>query len=110
MKIPEILLVETIHRPGSLASVLQVIADQGLVIEHLNAVRRERGRTLWEITIELDEAASPNFYGAIDALPNARFVGKSDRVFLRHKGGKAALSRSRPARNASPTGCSWPRR
>jgi malate dehydrogenase (oxaloacetate-decarboxylating) len=24
--------------------------------------------------------------------------------------GKAALSRSRPARNASPTGCSWPRR
>lgn len=88
MKIPEILLVETMHRPGSLASVLQVIADQGLVIEHLNAVRRERGRTLWEITIELDEAASPNFYAAIDELPNARFVGKSDRVFLRHKGGK----------------------
>jgi malate dehydrogenase (oxaloacetate-decarboxylating) len=88
MKIPEILLVETVHQPGSLAKVLQVIADQGLLIEHLHALRRERGRTLWEITVELDEAASPNFYAAIDALPIARFVGKSDRVFLRHRGGK----------------------
>ncbi len=88
MKIPEIYLVETVHQPGSLASVLQVIADEQLVIEHLQSLRREQGRTLWEITVEIDEAASPHFYARIDALPNARFVGKSDRVFNRHKGGK----------------------
>ncbi len=35
MKIPEILVIETIHKPGSLAKVLQVIADGGLTIEHL---------------------------------------------------------------------------
>lgn len=46
MKIPEILMVETVHQPGSLARVLQVIAEAGLIIDHLNAVRRERGRTL----------------------------------------------------------------
>ncbi len=88
MKIPEILLVETFHKPGSLASVLAVIADERLAIEHLQSLRREQGRTLWEITVEVDEQANPDFYSRIDALPNARFVGKSDRVFNRHRGGK----------------------
>jgi malate dehydrogenase (oxaloacetate-decarboxylating) len=96
MKIPEILLVETVHRPGSLASVLQVVADEQLVIEHLQSLRRDQGRTLWEITVEIDETASPLLYARIDALPNARFVGKSDRVFNRHKGGKIRMQAALP--------------
>jgi len=88
VKIPEILMVETIHQPGSLAKVLQVIADAGLTIDHLQALRREQGKTLWEITLEMDEEADRSLYGRIDALPIARFVGKSDRVFDRHRGGK----------------------
>jgi malate dehydrogenase (oxaloacetate-decarboxylating) len=96
MKIPEILIVETIHRPGSLASVLQVIAEAGLIIQHLSALKREQGKTLWEITLEMDEATNHNLYAAIDALPAARFVGKSDRVFNRHRGGKIRMSASLP--------------
>ena len=88
MKIPEILLVETVHQPGSLAKVLQVIADAGLAIEHLTALRREQGRTLWEITLEMDEEFDRSLYERIGQLPTARFVGKSDRVFNRHRGGK----------------------
>ena len=88
VKVPEILIVETVHQPGSLARVLQVIADAGLTIDHLQALRREQGRTLWEITLEMDEEADRSLYGRIDALPVARFVGKSDRVFDRHRGGK----------------------
>ena len=88
MKIPEIIIVETVHKPGSLAKVLQVIADTGLIIEHLNALRREQGKTLWEITLEIDEEADRSLYERIDQLPTARFVGKSDRVFNRHRGGK----------------------
>jgi len=88
VKIPEILMIETVHQPGSLAKVLQVIADAGLTIDHLQALRREQGRTLWEITLEMDEEADRSLYGRIDALPMARFVGKSDRVFDRHRGGK----------------------
>ncbi len=88
MKIPEILMVETMHRPGSLAKVLQVIADAGLTIEHLTALRREQGRTLWEITVDMDEEADRSLYERIGQLPIARFVGKSDRVFNRHRGGK----------------------
>ena len=88
VKIPEILMVETVHQPGSLAKVLQVIADAGLTIDHLQALRREQGRTMWEITLEMDEEADRSLYARIDALPIARFVGKSDRVFDRHRGGK----------------------
>ncbi len=88
MKVPEILIVETLHQPGSLARVLQVIADAGLTIDHLQALRREQGRTQWEITLEMDEEADRSLYGRIDALPVARFVGHSDRVFDRHRGGK----------------------
>lgn len=96
MKIPEILLIETVHQPGSLAKVLQVIADAGLIIEHLNALRREQGRTLWEITLEMDEAQDRSLYEKIDQLPNAHFVGKSDRVFNRHHGGKIQMTSRLP--------------
>jgi len=96
VKIPEILIVETIHQPGSLARVLQVIADAGLAIEHLTALRRDQGRTLWEITLEMDEEADRSLYERIDQLPTARFVGKSDRVFNRHRGGKIRTIASLP--------------
>ena len=96
MKIPEILMVETVHQPGSLAKVLQVIADAGLVIEHISAVRREQGRTLWEITLEMDEQADQSLYARIDALPTAQFLGKSDRVFNRHRGGKIEMKARLP--------------
>jgi len=96
VKIPEILIVETIHQPGSLASVLLVIAEAGLAIEHLTALRRDQGRTVWEITLEMDEEADRSLYDRIDQLPNARFVGKSDRVFNRHRGGKIKTVASLP--------------
>jgi malate dehydrogenase (oxaloacetate-decarboxylating) len=96
MKIPEILIVETIHQPGSLAKVLQVIADAGLTIEHLTALRRDQGRTLWEITLEMDEEADRSLYDRIGQLSTARFVGKSDRVFNRHRGGKIRTVASIP--------------
>ncbi|MGH8266771.1 MAG: malic enzyme-like NAD(P)-binding protein [Steroidobacteraceae bacterium] len=89
-------MVETVHQPGSLARVLQVIADAGLTIEHLTALRRDQGRTLWEITVEMDEAADLGLYERIEQLPTARFVGKSDRVFNRHRGGKIRTVASVP--------------
>jgi malate dehydrogenase (oxaloacetate-decarboxylating) len=96
MKIPEILIVETVHQPGSLAKVLQVIADAGLAIEHLTALRRNQGRTVWEITLEMDEEADRSLYERIGQLPTARFLGKSDRVFNRHRGGKIRTVASLP--------------
>ena len=88
MKIPEILLIESEHKPGSLATILGVLGDAGLVVEHLVTVRRDLGRTVWEVTIEMDEDADHAVFDRVDALPNARVLGKSDRVFNRHRGGK----------------------
>lgn len=96
MKIPEILLVESQHRPGSLASVLQVIGDCGLTVEHLNAVRRDQDMSVWEITLEMEEDLASDVYARIDALPNARLLGKSDRVFDRHRGGKIKMTTRAP--------------
>ena len=91
MKIPEILQVETPHSPGCLASVLNVIAQAGLVLEHVSSVRRDQDRTLWEITVEIDAGAHVELVERLNALPTARFVGWSDRVFERHRGGKIEM-------------------
>ena len=91
MKIPEILQVETLHAPGCLASVLNVIAQAGLVLEHVSSVRRDQDRTLWEITVEIDAGAHVELVERLNALPTARFVGWSDRVFERHRGGKIEM-------------------
>src|SRR5258708_12512533 len=89
MKIAEILMVETVHQPGSLARVLQVIGEAGLTIEHLTALRRDQGRTLWEITLEMAEEADRSPYERIGALPTAPFVGTPDPVLHPHPAAKA---------------------
>lgn len=91
MKIPEILLIESLHRPGSLATILRVIGDHGLVVQHLDAVERFGDKTHWEITLEFDEEVDTDVLAAIDGLPNARILGRSDRVFDRHRGGKIRM-------------------
>jgi malate dehydrogenase (oxaloacetate-decarboxylating) len=96
VKIPEILQIETPHAPGSLASVLNVLAERGLVLEHVSSVRRDQDRTLWEITVEIDTEAHVGLVERLNALPSARFIGWSDRVFDRHRHGKIEM-RSRVA-------------
>jgi malate dehydrogenase (oxaloacetate-decarboxylating) len=96
VKLPEILQVETPHSAGELASVLKVIAEAGVTLEHVNRVRRDQDRTLWEITAEIDEGALEALTGRLNALSNVRFVGWSDRVSERHRGGKIEV-RSRVA-------------
>ena len=88
MKIPEILLVESVQKPGNLAKILTVIGEEGVVVEHLAVVRREQNRTVWEMTLELDPGMAPRLESRINALPHAKVLGRSDRVFNRHRGGK----------------------
>jgi malate dehydrogenase (oxaloacetate-decarboxylating) len=91
MKIPEILLIESEHRPGSLAKVLTVIGECGFVVEHLTALRRDQDKTVWELTLELDTESESDVFHRIDALENARVLGRSDRAFNRHRGGKIKM-------------------
>lgn len=88
MKIPDVLVIESEHRPGSLGRILTAIGELGVVIEHLVAVRRDQDKTVWEVTVELDEDRLSEVKRCIENLPNARLLGESDRVFDRHRGGK----------------------
>ena len=88
MKIPEILLVETDHRPATLARVLEVIDAAGLTVESLDAVGTDRAKTVWELTLIFDERVNEDLVRQIGGLANVEVVGRSDRVFNRHRGGK----------------------
>ncbi len=88
MKIPEVFRIEVEHAPGSLAKVLEVVGRAGFTVEGLETISRTGPRTLWELTLELPEGGDLTLCEAIDSLPNASVVGRSDRVFTRHVGGK----------------------
>jgi len=96
MKIPETLVVQTERRPGSLARVLQVVADAGLVIDGLEASHREQDRTIWEINLEYSPEQRSAVVWGIRDLPECKLLGTSDRVFQRHEGRKIEMvSRAR---------------
>ncbi len=89
MRVVEILLVEAPHKPGNMAKVLGVLGSLDVTVEGLNAVRRLDKDTIWEITIEYDDTLKiDDLIEQINQLPETVMVGKSDRVFNRHKGGK----------------------
>jgi len=89
MRVVEILLVEAPHKPGNMAKVLGVLGDLDITVEGLNAVRRLDKDTIWEITIEYDDTLNiDDVIEQINLLPETLMVGKSDRVFNRHQGGK----------------------
>ncbi len=88
MKIPEVLLIEVEHAPGNLAKVLAAVGESGHTVEGLVAVSRTQDRTTWELTIELDDQEVSDVFERINAVPIARMLGRSDRVFIRHLGGK----------------------
>lgn len=92
MKVPEIILVQSLHKPGSLARVLTVIGEMGLTVEGLRQVRRDYQSTTWEITIEPDDPReTDDLLVALEKLDNAKVLGRSDRVFDRHRGGKIEM-------------------
>ncbi len=88
MKIPEVLLIAVEHAPGRLAKVLAVVGEAELTIEGLSTVNRTQDKTIWELTIELNEETELDLTCRINALGFAQVLGMSDRVFTQHRGGK----------------------
>jgi (p)ppGpp synthase/HD superfamily hydrolase len=54
-KIPEVMMIEMAHSSGNLAKVLAVVSAAGVVIESLEQVQRSGPKTMWELTVELEE-------------------------------------------------------
>ncbi len=88
MHIPEILVVESRHEPGNLGRLLTVIGECGALVDHITLERRDEDKSVWEITVEMDEDHGRQLYARLDTLPYVKLLGRSDRVFVRHRGGK----------------------
>ena len=88
MQVPEVLVIESQHRPGNLGRILTAIGECGIIVDHISLVRRAQDKSVWEITVEMDEAAGKQLYERLAELPYGRLLGRSDRVFDRHRGGK----------------------
>jgi len=88
MQVPEVLVIESQHRPGNLGRILTAIGECGIIVDHISLVRRAQDKSVWEITVEMDETAGKQLYERLAELPYGRLLGRSDRVFDRHRGGK----------------------
>lgn len=88
MQIPEILVIESQHRPGNLGRILTAIGECGIIVDHITLMRRAQDKSVWEITVEMDEAARQQLNARLADLPYGKLLGRSDRVFNRHRGGK----------------------
>ncbi|MEQ9617153.1 MAG: malic enzyme-like NAD(P)-binding protein [Phycisphaerales bacterium] len=88
MKIPQILLIEVRHVPGSLAKVLGAVGELGLTVEGLDAISRTQDKTTWELSLDVDPGREATVIDAINRVDVAHVLGTSDRVFDRHIGGK----------------------
>ncbi|MFT5057871.1 MAG: hypothetical protein ACI89E_000636, partial [Planctomycetota bacterium] len=76
MKIPEVLLVEVEHAPGSLAKMLTAVGECGVTIEGLQAQSRTQSLTLWELTLNLPEGDHSMYVNAINSVECANVVGR----------------------------------
>src|ERR1700712_802580 len=88
-RIDTVLRVRTRHRPGQLARLATVIAQEGALIGEITTVHLAEGVSTRDLTVETeDEAHTARLVEAIRNTDGVEVVGLSDRVFELHRGGK----------------------
>jgi malate dehydrogenase (oxaloacetate-decarboxylating) len=88
-RIDTVLTVRTRHRPGQLARLATVIAQEGGLIGEITTVQLSEGGSTRDITIETEsEAHTERLVAAVRGTDGVEVVGVKDRVFELHRGGK----------------------
>jgi malate dehydrogenase (oxaloacetate-decarboxylating) len=91
------LRVEIEHRPGMLGKVASAIGDAGGLIAAVDLVQVEGAHTIRDITVTTAEEADwQRLTDAVDALPGARVLDRTDRTLQLHVGGKIELHNKAP--------------
>jgi malate dehydrogenase (oxaloacetate-decarboxylating) len=89
--------VQIPHRAGQLAAVVSVIADQGGLIGDVVTVNLGRDASIREITVEVrDTSHAWDLATALNTLPGVSVLWHHDRAFMRHDGGKLAITALHP--------------
>ena len=96
MKIPEVFRIEIENSARNLSQLLEQFAILELEIAGMQTISKFQKKTLWEITVEIDERRIDDVLSNIESLDYVNIIGKSDRVFSRHKGGKIEMKSRAP--------------
>ncbi|MBL9042136.1 MAG: NAD-dependent malic enzyme [Myxococcales bacterium] len=88
-RIDTVLRVRTRHRPGQLARVATVIAQEGALIGEISTLHMAEGLSTREITVETEnEEHTERLVAALARTDGVEIVSVRDRVFDCHRGGK----------------------
>ena len=88
-RIDTVLRVRTRHRPGQLARLATVIAQEGALIGEITTVHMAEGLSTRDITVETDsEAHTARLLAALSKTDGCEVIAVRDRVFDCHRGGK----------------------
>ena len=88
-RIDTVLRVCTRHRPGQLARVATVIAQEGALIGEISTLHMAEGLSTREITVETEnEEHTERLVAALARTDGVEIVSVRDRVFDCHRGGK----------------------
>jgi malate dehydrogenase (oxaloacetate-decarboxylating) len=88
-RIDTVLRVRSKHRPGQLARLATVIAQEGALIGEITTVHMAEGLSTRDITVETEtEAHTERLIAALNNTDGVQVLQVRDRVFDCHQGGK----------------------
>ncbi|HNN92171.1 malic enzyme-like NAD(P)-binding protein [Haliangium sp. UPWRP_2] len=88
-RIDTVLRVRTRHRPGQLARLATVIAQEGALIGEITTVHMAEGLSTRDITVETEnEEHTGRLISALQHTDGCEVLEVKDRVFELHRGGK----------------------
>ncbi|MFO0574521.1 MAG: malic enzyme-like NAD(P)-binding protein [Polyangia bacterium] len=92
-RIDTVLRVRSRHRPGQLARLATVIAQEGALIGEITTVHMAEGLSTRDITVETEtDQHTERVIAAIAATDGAEVLAVKDRVFDCHRGGKIHMA------------------
>ncbi len=88
MKIPEVFRIEVENSARNLSRLMDIFAGHNVGVEGLQTISKCQKKTLWELTVEIEEDSLDTIFEGLEKDPRIKVMGRSDRVFTRHRGGK----------------------
>ena len=94
--------IEIPNRPGTLASVINAIAGVGGSLGDIALLQQNLKFTQRELTVDASSSEhADKIIAAVQALPDIKLLGFSDRTFALHQGGKIRIGSKLPLKSQS---------
>lgn len=92
--------LKLVNRPGTLARVLNIIAQEGGSLGSIDLITASPNSTTRELMIRFQEKGHlEGLLRALEQIPDVQVIHVADRVFTKHIGGKIEMTAKRPIEN-----------